>query len=42
MVVAFELDGHEASPAGERVMEAMLRMKKIDVAELRRAHAGTA
>ncbi len=28
------------TPAGERAMAAMLRMKKIDVAELRRAAAG--
>lgn len=26
------------SPAGKRTMEAMLKMKKIDIAELRRAH----
>lgn len=28
------------SPGGQRVMEAILRMKKIDVAELRRAYEG--
>jgi predicted 3-demethylubiquinone-9 3-methyltransferase (glyoxalase superfamily) len=29
-----------ASPAAQRAMEAMLRMKKLDVAELRRAYEG--
>jgi predicted 3-demethylubiquinone-9 3-methyltransferase (glyoxalase superfamily) len=29
-----------ASPQAERAMEAMLRMKKIDIAELERAYAG--
>jgi predicted 3-demethylubiquinone-9 3-methyltransferase (glyoxalase superfamily) len=28
----------ENSPGGKRAMDAMLRMKKIDIAELRRAH----
>ena len=32
----------ERSPNAERAMEAMLRMKKIDLAELRRAYDGTA
>jgi predicted 3-demethylubiquinone-9 3-methyltransferase (glyoxalase superfamily) len=31
----------ESSPASERAMEAMLKMKKIDIAELRRAAEGT-
>jgi predicted 3-demethylubiquinone-9 3-methyltransferase (glyoxalase superfamily) len=30
----------ENSPGAQRVMEAMLKMKKIDIAELERAHAG--
>lgn len=29
-----------SSPAGDRAMEAMLKMKKIDIEELRRAYAG--
>lgn len=32
----------ERSPGAERAMEAMLRMKKIDLAELRRAYEGAA
>ncbi len=32
----------EKSPASMRAMEAMMRMKKIDMAELRRAYDGTA
>jgi len=30
-----------ASPGAARAMEAMLRMRKIDMAEMRRAHGGT-
>ena len=37
-----ELVGDEKSPGSQRAMEAMLRMKKLDIAELRRAHAGAA
>jgi predicted 3-demethylubiquinone-9 3-methyltransferase (glyoxalase superfamily) len=37
-----ELFADAESPAAQRAMEAMLRMKKLDVAELRRAHAGAA
>jgi predicted 3-demethylubiquinone-9 3-methyltransferase (glyoxalase superfamily) len=37
-----ELFAQPDSPAGQRAMEAMLRMKKIDIAELRRAHDGAA
>ena len=37
-----EMFADEASPAGERVMEAMLRMKKLDIGALRRAHVGKA
>ena len=33
------LKDHE-SPKAQRAMEAMLRMKKIDIAELERAYAG--
>ena len=33
---------HDGSPGAERAMEAMLRMKKIDIAELRRAYEGAA
>ncbi|HUF66875.1 MAG TPA: VOC family protein [Gemmatimonadaceae bacterium] len=33
--------GDENSPGAARAMEAMLKMKKIDIAELRRAAAGT-
>jgi predicted 3-demethylubiquinone-9 3-methyltransferase (glyoxalase superfamily) len=29
------------SPSTQRAMEAMLKMKKIDIAALRRAHDGT-
>lgn len=32
----------EKSPGAQRAMEAMLRMKKIDIAALRRAHDGEA
>jgi len=37
-----ELFRDEKSPGTQRAMEAMLRMKKIDIAALRRAHDGTA
>ncbi|HEV3486074.1 MAG TPA: VOC family protein [Vicinamibacterales bacterium] len=37
-----ELFADEQSPAAQRAMEAMLRMKKIDIAELREAYEGTA
>jgi len=37
-----ELFKDEKSAGTQRAMEAMLRMKKLDIAELRRAHAGTA
>lgn len=37
-----ELFADASSPGAQRAMEAMLRMKKIDIAELRRAHDGTA
>jgi predicted 3-demethylubiquinone-9 3-methyltransferase (glyoxalase superfamily) len=37
-----ELLKDEGSPGAQRVMEALLRMKKLDIAELRRAHDGTA
>jgi len=37
-----ELYQDERSPAAERAMNAMLGMKKIDIEELRRAHAGDA
>ena len=30
----------ENSPGAQRVMEAMLKMKKLDIAELKRAHDG--
>ncbi|MGH7663212.1 MAG: VOC family protein [Gemmatimonadaceae bacterium] len=36
-----ELVKDEQSPGAQRVMEAMLKMKKIDIGELRRAHALT-
>jgi len=35
-----ELYTDETSPAAERTMEAMLKMKKLDIAELKRAHDG--
>lgn len=35
-----ELIGDPDSEASQRAMEALLRMKKIDIAELRRAYAG--
>jgi predicted 3-demethylubiquinone-9 3-methyltransferase (glyoxalase superfamily) len=35
-----ELFADAGSPGARRAMEAMLRMKKLDIAELRRAHAG--
>jgi predicted 3-demethylubiquinone-9 3-methyltransferase (glyoxalase superfamily) len=35
-----ELYKDETSPAAERTMEAMLKMKKLDIAELKRAHDG--
>jgi predicted 3-demethylubiquinone-9 3-methyltransferase (glyoxalase superfamily) len=37
-----EMFEDEKSPEAARVMEAMLRMKKIDIAELRRAYEGAA
>jgi predicted 3-demethylubiquinone-9 3-methyltransferase (glyoxalase superfamily) len=37
-----ELFKDEESPGAKRAMAAMLRMKKLDIAELRRAHDGTA
>jgi predicted 3-demethylubiquinone-9 3-methyltransferase (glyoxalase superfamily) len=42
-VVPSEMDemfGDGTSPGEQRAMEAMLRMKKLDLAALRRAHAG--
>jgi len=35
-----ELYKDETSPAAARTMEAMLKMKKLDLAELKRAHDG--
>ena len=35
-----ELYKDETSPAAARTMEAMLKMKKLDIAELKRAHDG--
>ena len=37
-----ELFTNENSPGTQRAMEAILRMKKIDIAALLRAHDGTA
>ena len=37
-----ELFTNENSPGTQRTMEAMLRMKKLDIAALRRAHDGAA
>jgi len=37
-----EMFEDEKSPGAQRAMEAMLRMKKIDIAELRRAYEGAA
>jgi predicted 3-demethylubiquinone-9 3-methyltransferase (glyoxalase superfamily) len=37
-----EMFEDEKSPGAQRAMEAMLRMKKIDIAELRRAYDGAA
>jgi predicted 3-demethylubiquinone-9 3-methyltransferase (glyoxalase superfamily) len=37
-----ELFENEQSAGAQRAMEAMLRMKKLDIAELRRAYAGAA
>lgn len=37
-----EMFADPESPAAQRTMEAMLRMKKLDVAALRRAHDGAA
>ena len=36
-----ELLGDEDRPKADRVMQAMLQMRKIDVAGLERAYAGT-
>ena len=44
-VVPSEMDEmfeEENSPGARRAMEAMLRMKKLDIAELRRAYEGVA
>jgi len=44
-VVPREMDamfGDSQSPGAKRAMAAMLKMKKLDLAELRRAHAGAA
>jgi predicted 3-demethylubiquinone-9 3-methyltransferase (glyoxalase superfamily) len=35
-----ELFKDENSPGAKRTMEAMLKMKKLDIAELKRAHDG--
>ena len=35
-----ELIGDQKTPASKRVMEAMLKMKKLDIAALKRAYAG--
>jgi len=35
-----EMFKDESSPGAQRAMEAMLKMKKLDIAELRRAYAG--
>ena len=35
-----KLFGDENSPGAQRTMEAMLKMKKLDIATLRRAHDG--
>ena len=35
-----ELFKDESSPGAQRTMEAILKMKKLDIAELERAHAG--
>ncbi|MFL5385564.1 MAG: VOC family protein [Longimicrobiaceae bacterium] len=35
-----EMFADENSPGAQRAMEAMLKMKKLDIAELRRAYAG--
>ena len=37
---AFYLSFENAPTTGKRVMEAMLKMKKLDIAELKRAHDG--
>jgi predicted 3-demethylubiquinone-9 3-methyltransferase (glyoxalase superfamily) len=37
-----ELFADAESPAAQRTMEAMLQMKKLDIAELRRAYDGVA
>jgi predicted 3-demethylubiquinone-9 3-methyltransferase (glyoxalase superfamily) len=36
-----DLIGDQKTDASPRVMEVMLRMKKLDIAELQRAHAGS-
>jgi predicted 3-demethylubiquinone-9 3-methyltransferase (glyoxalase superfamily) len=38
--VLMEMVGHPADPRSERAMAAMLRMKKIDIAQLHRAYDG--
>ena len=38
--VMAELIGDQKTPASQRVMEAMMKMKKLDIAALKRAYAG--